>query len=355
MKNIIYTTVMTSLLLLAGCQKSDQEQLETTSEPEIQENKQVRVGYLKVQPLLEEIYSTGVIDVPPMQRKVLHSYIEANITDVMVIQGEEVRKGQILATLRHPNLISLQQELLSAQTEMDFQQGELDRKSQLLSSNATSIGEINDIKRKLKLAQVTFEAKKEHLALLGIKDSDVMTKGLVKEINIRAPFDGKLSKVMVTNGQFVSDNDPIFEVISQHHKHLELDVFSKNASQVKIGQTIHFNIPGSDRIYTGKVYLINPDIENNKLRVHGHLDDENNDIKIGTFIEAKITIGNESVAQIELEELIQEGENYFLFRPTQDGYEKVAVSKGRSNEFYAEIKNIDTQQQWVVAGNYYLQ
>lgn len=355
MKNHLYISFLAALVMVLSCGQNQQEESSFSEQAKSTASENVQVGYLKVEPLLEEIYCTGTVDVPPMERKVIHSYIEANINSIRVIQGEQVKKGQLLATLSHPNLISLQQELLASDAEINFQQGELDRKKQLLASNATSIREINDIQRKLQLAKVNFNAKKEHLSLLGIDHQDVIDKGIIKTIEIRAPFDGKLSKVFPTNGAFVANQDPLFEVLNEDHKHLELDVFAKHADKVKIGQKIHFRIPGNEKVFSGKVYLINPDIGNNKLRVHGHLDDESLNIKIGTFIEATIFVNSASVAQIAVEELIQEGEQYFLFRPSSDGFEKIQVSIGRSNEQLAELINIDTDRQWVVKGNYYLQ
>ncbi|WP_422354170.1 efflux RND transporter periplasmic adaptor subunit [Roseivirga pacifica] len=357
MKNIKNLLLTLPLALFAACSNGEPNETHTVNPSETANAaaNYVQVGKLAVKPLSEEIYSTGTIDVPPMERKVIHSYLEANVTYVNVIQGQTVKQGQVIAKLSHPNLIALQQTLLESKTEIDFQQGELERKTKLAESNAASAKELNAIKRQLDMAKITFESAKEHLALLGISEAQVLNSGPKKEISIKAPFSGKVSKVHVTNGQFVSVNQPLVEVLNTHHKHLELDVFAKNADKVKLGQTIHFNIPGSSQVFSGKVYLINPDITGNKLRVHGHLDNEEIDLKVGTFIEAKITINNEAVAQIGNEEIIREGDKFFLFRPVPSGYEKVAITKGRSNEQYSELIGIDTTQQWVIAGNYYLQ
>lgn len=353
-KNLLFTL---PLALFAACGNGEPNETSAVDSSETANAavNYVQVGKLAVKPLSEEIYSTGTIDVPPMERKVIHSYLEANVTYVNVIQGQTVKQGQVIAKLSHPNLIALQQTLLESKTEIDFQEGELERKTKLAESNAASAKELNAIKRQLDMAKITFESAKEHLALLGISEAQVLNSGPKKEISIKAPFRGKVSKVHVTNGQFVSVNQPLVEVLNTHHKHLELDVFAKNADKVKLGQTIHFNVPGSSQVFSGKVYLINPDITGNKLRVHGHLDNEEIDLKVGTFIEAKITINNERVAQIGNEEIIREGDKFFLFKPVPSGYEKVAITKGRSNEQYSELIGIDTTQQWVIAGNYYLQ
>ncbi|NVJ47345.1 MAG: efflux RND transporter periplasmic adaptor subunit [Cytophagia bacterium] len=338
-----------------GCTDSSTSDSAEVTESEAKKVDNIMVGNLQVAPLIETITATGVIDVPPMERKVLHSYIAANVTYLGVIQGEPVKKGQVVAKLSHPNLIALQQQLLEEKVEIDFQTKELARKQSLVATNATSQKEINEIERALNKSKIRYETLSSQLQLLGLSAKSIEANGPVKEISIIAPFDSKVSKVMVTNGQFVNSDQPLLELLNEGHKHLELDVFAKDASKVKIGQKIEFNLPGSDETYVAEVYLINPDVDSNKLRVHGHLEDESVSLKIGTFIEAKIVVGNDEVALIENEELIREGDTFYLFQQLGDAYEKVLVSVGRSNDQFTEVLGAQNSDKWVLKGNYYLQ
>lgn len=355
MNKFKFYAILASALFIAACQQETQVVNEVPANTTAATPKEVKVGKLNVQALTEEIYCTGTVDVPPMERNQLHSYLAGQVTQINVIPGDEVKKGQILAKLSHPDLISLQQELLRAKADMDFQQTELDRKSKLLDNKATSVREINEIRVKRDLAKILYTSSKEHLSLLGIEAEVVLANGPVKEIILTAPFDARVSKLWVTNGQYVTENQPLIELLNKNHKHLELNIFAKHAEKVKVGQKVSFNVPGSDIEYTGEIYLISPDIEDNRLRIHGHLDDESINIKVGTFIEAKIVVTDDAVAQIAIEELIQEGEQFYLHRPMGSGFERVEVKKGRSNELFAELVGIDTTINWVVAGNYYLQ
>lgn len=351
------TILILNIALFAALACSSKPEQETTTLEEVQPIKttaEVVVGALQVKPLVETITTTGQIDVPPMERKVIHSYIAANINYLGVIQGEKVRKGQVLARLSHPNLILLQQQLLESKIDIDFQTKELARKKQLLQSNATSQKDINELEKALSLANSKYQSAASQLKLLGLSAESIEKNGTKEFIEIVAPFDSQVSKVMVTNGQFIASDQPILELINVHHKHLELNIFAKDAHKVKIGQKIEFNLPGSDEVFEGEVYLINPDIADNKLRVHGHLKDESLELKIGTFIEARIVINDNEVAQIENEELIRENNEYFLFQKNGSDYERVMVQLGRRNEQYSEILNAGEINNWVLKGNYYL-
>lgn len=338
-----------------GCSDKPTSSSEPTEEVPVQSMETIKVGSLQVKPLIQTVTATGMVDVPPMERKVLHSYIAANVTYLNIIQGESVKKGQVVAKLSHPNLIMLQQQLLEEKVEIKFQSKELERKKSLVASNATSQKEINEIERALAKSEIRYKTLSSQLQLLGLSAESIETNGPVNEISIRAPFDAKISKVMVTNGQFVNFEQPILELLSEGHKHLELDVFAKDANKIKKGQKIEFSLPGDDKTYTAEVHLINPDVDSNKLRVHGHLEDESLNIKVGTFIEAKIIIGDDAVALIENEELIRENNTFYLFQQDGDAYKKVLVSVGRSNDQFTEVLGATNSDKWVLQGNYFLQ
>lgn len=353
MKNYI-SILLLALVALTGCQGESQDSTETTEEVS-KDLSAVKVGALKVEPLINSIRSTGTIDVPPMERKVFHSFIGANITKLNIIQGEKVAKGQVLAELSHPNLILLQQELLQEQVEMDYLEKELLRKQRLSQANASSAKEINALQKAFDQSKIKFQTVKSQIELLGLNPSTIIENGIESTILIKAPFDAQVSKVLVSNGQYVDTNDPILELLQTDHKHLELDVFAMDADKIKIGQRIEFQLPGSDQKYGGEVFLINPDVNDNKLRVHGHLDNESLGLKIGTFIEAKIILSSNEVTLIENDELIRDGDDFYLFQKSGNAFEIVQVNIGLSNDQFTEVITTSNASNWVIKGNYYLQ
>lgn len=347
--------ILTSALLWQGCSDKPSTTTKEISEPASHKIENLQVGSLQVKPLIESVSATGSIDVPPMERRVIHSYVPSNVVYLGVIQGQSVKKGKVLAKLSHPNLISLQQQLLEEKIEIDFQTKELTRKQSLVATSATSQKEINEIERSLNKAKIKYQTLSSQLQLIGLNPKSIEENGPVSEISIVAPFDAKVSKVMINNGQYVNSDQPMIELLNEDHKHLELDVFAKDADKIKIGQRIEFKLPGSEKTYSAKVHLINPDVESNKLRIHGHLDDESIQLKIGIFIEAKIIIGADEVALIGNEELIRDSDTFYLFQKDGDSFKKVMVSIGRSNDEFTEILDAQNSNNWVLKGNYYLQ
>ena len=192
------------------------------------------------------------------------------------------------------------------------------------------------------------------LDLIGISENQIEEKGIVSKIYIRSSLNGKIGEILVNAGEFVEMNIPMFTVINESHIHLELDVFASDATQVRKGQSILFRSPGLDQWYKGKVELINPQVsESNTVRIHGHIEEEGT-FKIGSFVEARIMVLENQVSAISNTELIRLGNEYYLFRLTNDGFEKTLIKSGLSNNEFTEILTDQPDSSWVVSGNYYL-
>ena len=53
------------------------------------------------------VEANGQLEVPPQNEAMVTSVVGANVVSIEVIEGDEVKKGQILAYLSHPNICLL--------------------------------------------------------------------------------------------------------------------------------------------------------------------------------------------------------------------------------------------------------
>ncbi|MDZ7845665.1 MAG: efflux RND transporter periplasmic adaptor subunit [Owenweeksia sp.] len=73
-----------------------------------------RTGQLKPRAISKSFTVTGRVEAPPQSTAQVFPTIGAFVKEVHVIKGMEVKKGQKLADLRHPDITELQQRYLSA-------------------------------------------------------------------------------------------------------------------------------------------------------------------------------------------------------------------------------------------------
>src|SRR5690554_3928401 len=70
----------------------------------------IKVGEAEVRSISGEIAFMGYIEVPPENLHSIHTPIRGFVSSVPVIEGDKVRKGQVIATLSHPDIVILQQD-----------------------------------------------------------------------------------------------------------------------------------------------------------------------------------------------------------------------------------------------------
>ena len=352
MKNL-YIILIAGLLTACGNTETTEQITETsaTHTDEIQitnaqfKSEGMELGTLSKHAFDETVRVNGMIDVPPHNKSRITTYMGGYVTKTPLLVGDRVKKGQLLVTLENTEYVELQQEYLQVSEQLDFLKNEYTRQKTLFDEKITS--EKNYLKAestyKSSLAHANGLAKK--LEMLNLNPKAVLDGRITTTINIYAPIEGSVTRVNVSNGMFVSASDEIMELVDVDHIHLELSVFEKDIMKIKKGQKITFTIPeASDKVYTADVHLVGTTIDetSRRVKVHGHLNNEETNFIVGMFVEADIHLNQATAWALPEEAVIESGnQNYILVldKQTQDGYifHKKEVAIGRQTENYLQI------------------
>jgi membrane fusion protein, copper/silver efflux system len=161
------------------------------------------------------------------------SYLPGRIEKLFVnFTGEVVRKGQTLALIYSPELVTAQQELLETVTTKSTQ-------------------------------PVLYEAAKDKLRQWKLSESQIMaieSSGKVKtDFEIFANTSGIVSARRVNNGDYVSPGSVLFDVADLSHIWIMFDAYESDLPYLSQGQKVTFTIqalPGTD--YSGNITFIDP-------------------------------------------------------------------------------------------------
>src|SRR5690606_28972423 len=74
----------------------------------------MKVDTLSKRNISAVVRANGQLEVPPQNEATVTAIVGANVSSIEVIEGEEVKKGQVLAYLTHPDLTRLQGDYLEA-------------------------------------------------------------------------------------------------------------------------------------------------------------------------------------------------------------------------------------------------
>jgi Cu(I)/Ag(I) efflux system membrane fusion protein len=203
----------------------------------------------------KSIRLNGKIQVDERLRNTQPSHIPGRIEKLLVnFTGEYVKKGQILAYVYSPELVSTQEELLEAQKVKDSQ-------PQLFES----------AKNKLR----NWKISKNQI------DKILVQKKPVESFPIRADFSGYVTKMLSAQGDYVKQGQSIYEIADLSSVWVMFDVYESDLQWVNEGDLVEYtvaSIPG--KTYSGKISYLDPVI-NQKTRVaKARLEAVNKDLKL---------------------------------------------------------------------------
>ncbi|MBC6608805.1 efflux RND transporter periplasmic adaptor subunit [Hymenobacter sp. BT188] len=382
MKTTFYTLAVLSLLLNASCNRADPSgdeapesaasaaATDTTAAPahqvtlsaDEQALAAVRTGPLTQRVLGGGLKVNGVLDVPPDQLIAISAPLGGIVERTSLLQGTRVRKGQVLATIRNPEFIQLQQSYLETQSQLTYAKAELDRQRELVREEAAPAKNLQRAQAEYGALQAQAAGQQARLRLAGLP---MGSRPFVSTATLRAPKDAFVKTVNVTVGQSVTPTDALFELVDPDHLHVELTVFEKDVPQLKKGQRIRFTLPNdssAERI--ARIYLIGRTVDEQQrtVRVHGHLDREKDPALLpGMFVRAVVETTNRRVAALPDKAVVgYEGKQYvFRQEPAAAGkqvFQMLEVRRGEQAGGYSEvfIPNADTTGQYVTEGAYVL-
>lgn len=251
MKINMYLIALGLMMMSCGQQASNDEVEENTAVEE--ENQAVEV---KTDTSTAGIQCTGTVDVAPKAKISIHSKVNGIVTDIAVMAGQKVKKGQVLARIEHPEILKLQEDYLKAKADYHYWNEEFKRKTELYNQGITPKKEYQSTESEFNNKKAAYESLGQQLELVGISKSAVEENGIVRSVPVRSSVDGFVVDVYVNTGMFASQDTRLFDIVNADSKFISLNIYSTDIGKVKEGQEVSFHVAGSDKQYKAEVSLI---------------------------------------------------------------------------------------------------
>jgi membrane fusion protein (multidrug efflux system) len=288
--------------------------------------------------IIKEItYSIGAVgSFLPEDEVMLNSEIEGKIKRTIVDEGDEVKKGDIMLELDNERIILEinEKEAKLKQAKLDYEnlKRKLERNKKLFEEGIIDKQSYDDITTKVSLAL----AKIENLeASLNLSKKDL------KDTKVLAPISGIVTKRFVSVGEYIKKDKSLFSIVNYNPIKLRFTIPEVYAKNVKIGQKVVAKVKAyPDRIFSGKIYYINPKIEETtrNIEIKARIDNNNMLLKPGFFAEVSLITGINKNAKLIPEEAIINRENHnFVFVVKDNIAHKRAVKIGKRMKGMVEI------------------
>ncbi|MCW9095690.1 MAG: efflux RND transporter periplasmic adaptor subunit [Ignavibacteriaceae bacterium] len=252
-------------------------------DPQVQQNMNIKTAKVEVKQLSSIVTTNGVLTTNETSEYIVTTRINGWVEKLYVnYTGQQVLKGFKLMEIYSPELVSAQQELLTALSYQNSVNG-----SSLESIKQSGNELVKNAMKKLELLEVpeteinrliNMKEVKTYLTLFAQKTGTVLEKNIIE-------------------GQKISEGMPLLKISNLSNLWLMADIYEYELAKVKVGSkvSITFNfLPG--KTYDGKVSFIYPTLDPKSRTVKIRIELNNRgELKPSMF--ANITIQGEDLGK----------------------------------------------------------
>lgn len=249
-------------------------------------------------PLQNKIFSNGTL--VSNEEVELRSEISGKITQILFEEGRRVKKGDLLIKI---NDSELQATLKKNKSRETLARDREYRYKQLLEKNLTSQQEYDVILSELNsvLADVEFN------------------QAQIEKTELRAPFDGVIGLRSVSVGSYISPQTKIATLQNINPMKVDFSVPQKYFGLIKEGKTIFVKLPSSKKEYSGRIYAVEPKIDQNTRTVQARaiIPNERAELTPGSYVEINVVIEDIKDAVMITTDVVVpdiEGEKVFVYK-----------------------------------------
>lgn len=356
----------------------------------------IELGTMEKKQLTASLKANGLLKVPNQNKASATATYGGVVKTILVQPGNTVSKGQVLATISNASFISMQEDFLSTSAKADLAQTEFERQKTLKEGNAASQKSFQQAEAELKTLKAKKSSLQKQLELIGINTETLSPDNMQSVVSITSPITGSVSDVKVNIGSFVEANNPIAEIVDNSQLHLDLYVYEKDLSKLKVGQTIHFTLTNNaGKEYDAKIFGISNTFEPNTkaIAIHATVEGDKTNLIDGMSITALVSLQNALLDAVPSDAIVSsEGQDYIFIvtdkhteaehhhdkeaghKHDENGhqhneaekktssqaettFEKIPVRKGTTDVGYTEItllKDIPANSKIVVKGAFFI-
>ncbi len=277
----------------------------------------IRLDSLPLRVVSDFIEATGMLEVPPQYEASVTAVIGANILKIHVIEGDAVQKGQVLATLQHPDLIKMQTAYVKSYSELEYLEQEMNRQQKLYDEKVGSGKTYQQTLANHNAKRGEVSGQAAELQLLGINAEAIRNGELASSVPVRSPIDGFVRMVAVKTGQFVQPQTEMFDIVNISHIHADFMVFEKDIHRVKKGQRVRFTVESMPETeMEAVIYAVGKSFESDPKALHLHAEIEQKEgvLLPGMYVRGQILMGDSTGYALPDAAVVRDGDRHFIFK-----------------------------------------
>ncbi len=253
------------IVALAGCSGNAASKDAVAKKVEAKEGQPVETARVVQGELTARYAATATLQAEHEAK--LISEVPGTVMQLLVEEGDQVKQGQLLARIdaAHSRL-----QLREAEADLQRRRNDVERGEKL-------------VVRKLIAANTQDQTEAD----FAVRRAEVnLARVVVDKSEIRAPFNGVITRRWIKQGQLLAANSAVFDMADFAELRAELRVPERDAVAIAAGQIVHFTVDAlGSRHFEAKVDRVAPivDRESGTVKVTVKVDNRDRSLRPGLF------------------------------------------------------------------------
>jgi len=291
----------------------------------------------------------GLVDVPPTGIASVSIPMGGYVQDINLIPGTYVKKGQVLATVKDPTYVQLQENYLAAKAKLLYLQQDIDRQKTLLTQEAVSKKAYQQLQADFATNQIQVKALSEQLKLINIQPDNLTTEKMTSLVQLIAPISGYITKVNINRGKYVTPSDILLEIMDLNDIHAAITIYESAIAGFKVGMkgTVSLTQDPTKK-YPVSILAVSHNINEDKTGLlHCHFEKTPSNVLPGMFLSADIVVETNEAVLIPIESVQRfQGKDFIFLQTAQNEYEAIEIQVSQTNTEYVTVSNADAKS-WI--------
>ncbi|MDD2833741.1 MAG: efflux RND transporter periplasmic adaptor subunit [Methylotenera sp.] len=306
----------------------------------------------EVKSQLLEITEEAVGNLEGLIDPTLSAEISARVVKVHVGVGDQVKKGQLIATL---DVNDFNMQLKEAETEVSRIKAQLENQQKIVARNQTLVD------RKFIAQNAVDTAQSEQDVLTQQLNGAYARINTIKQNSsksrVYAPTNGIIEKKIVDSGEYLKAGDPIVQIIGNQRLRAHIPFPESIAAKIQPGQLLKLSTPTSTETVTTTVKEVKPVVMADNRAVDVIADISNQPSwKAGASVNAKLILSQQDNTLVVPEQSIvlrPAGEVVYVIE-NDTAHQHIVQTGNRSNGAVEILSGLQAGQIVAVDGAAYL-
>lgn len=293
---------------------------------------------------------TGEVIVAPERLYHVVPRVSGVVRQVFKHLGDNVKAGDLLATLSSRDLADAKAEFVAADSLLKLANSNLKRERNLYKSKVTAKREYLAARQVQAEVSIKRKAAEQHLSAIGLTEKSILSvlRNVDKDLTLyelRAPADGVIIEKHAAQGEVLENNNRSFTVADLSQVWVNLTVYQKDLAFIQQGQQVsingRFGLSEKQTPSISQIIWLSPTLDEKTRSAYARVVIENPKgyWRPGLFVSAQVAIEKKKAGIVIPLTALQtvEGQTVVFVQHEGGDFEPQAVQTGRRDFQQVEI------------------